>query len=62
MKFKKPSKEPKVTSEEWYDLISGYIRLEEILEPKDAVKVKEAVELLIEFFGKAQATGHLEIQ
>ena len=38
------------TGEFWYDLVEGgYIKPEEILEPDDAKKLKDAIEIIISF-------------
>lgn len=59
--FKKDAKTV-YTSEPWYDLVDGgYIKPDDMLEEKDAKRVKEAIKLLEQFLSEAEYKGFLEV-
>jgi hypothetical protein len=61
MKFKTNIK-PVTTSEFWYDLMDGgYICPEDLLENEDAEKVRNAMQILQEFFDQSIDEGHVEL-
>lgn len=50
------------TSDPWYDLTSGgYIDPAKLLEPDDAQRVKEAADLIMEFFSEGEDNGMIEL-
>lgn len=61
MKFKKDA-EPVSTMDFWYDLTDGgYIDPDDLLEPEDAKKVKDAIAVISEFESQGQACGKIEM-
>lgn len=59
--FKKDAKTV-YTSEPWYALVDGgYIKPDDMLEEKDAKRVKEAIKLLEQFLSEAEYMGFLEV-
>lgn len=60
LKFKKDA-ELVVASDFFYDLTDGgYIRPEDMLEPKDAARVRAAIELITQFRDEAEDNDLLE--
>ena len=60
LNFKK-NVEPIASSEFWYDCtMGGYIRPDDILEPEDAKRAKEAIKLVQQFESELEENGIIE--